>query len=93
MNYQLSSNFRGTFYISIPTHSKYTHAMILCAHTEQSSTRQPKNIQDIGVRDAMMIDDERDGIRMEHVKWSKINIETRRSTTLEKRVILVQGPC
>jgi hypothetical protein len=23
----------------------------------------------------------------------KINIETRRSTTLEKRVILVQGPC
>jgi hypothetical protein len=26
-------------------------------------------------------------------KKSKINIETRRSTTPEKRVILVQGPC
>ena len=24
---------------------------------------------------------------------SKINIETRRSTTLKQRVILVQGPC
>ena len=26
-------------------------------------------------------------------KKSKINIETRRSTTLKQRVILVQGPC
>jgi hypothetical protein len=30
----------------------------------------------------------------QHVKIeSKINIETRRSTTLKQRVILVQGPC
>ena len=26
-------------------------------------------------------------------KGQKINIETRRSTTLKQRVILVQGPC
>ena len=27
------------------------------------------------------------------IKKKSINIETRRSSTLEKRVILVQGPC
>jgi len=31
--------------------------------------------------------------RAEHGNFSESNIETRRSTTPEKRVILVQGPC
>ena len=33
------------------------------------------------------------GQGVKNEKSQKINIETRRSTTLKQRVILVQGPC
>jgi hypothetical protein len=33
------------------------------------------------------------GLRLQLQLGEKINIETRRSTTLKQRVILVQGPC